>query len=131
STAFLRVFARLKPGVATAQAGGDLDRVARDLRREYPTAAAGMVTIAAVSMREDLTGPSRQTLTTLMFAVALVLLIACANISSLLVAKASARRRELAVRAAMGATRWRMARQLLIETVLLSAIGGIAGTVLG
>src|SRR5215472_5515747 len=96
STAFLRVFSRLKPGVTPAQASGDLDRVARDLRREYPTAAAGMVSIASVSMREDLTGPSRETLTTLMFAVALVLLIACADVSSLLVAKASGRRREMA-----------------------------------
>jgi len=131
STAFLRVFSRLKPGVTPAQASGDLDRVARDLRREYPTAAAGMVSIASVSMREDLTGPSRETLTTLMFAVALVLLIACADVSSLLVAKASGRRREMAIRAAMGGTRWRMARQLLIESLLLSATGGVLGVVLG
>jgi len=130
STAFLRVFARLKPGVTAAQASGDLDRVAQDLRREYPTGAAGMVTIAAVSMREDLTGPSRQTLTTLMFAVALVLLIACANVSSLLLAKAWARRQEMAIRAAIGGTRWRMARQLLIEGVLLSAAGGLLGMLL-
>jgi putative ABC transport system permease protein len=131
STAFLRVFARLKPGVTATQASGDLDRVARDLRREYPTAAAGMAGIAAVSMREDLTGPSRQTLTMLMCAVALVLLIACANVSSLLVAKSSNRRREMAIRAAMGGTGWRMARQLLIESVLLTAAGGLLGIVLG
>jgi predicted permease len=131
STAFLRVFARLKPGVTAAQASGDLDRIAADLRREYPTFTAGMVTIAPVSMREDLTGPSRQTLLTLMFAVVLVLLIACANVSSLLVAKASARRREMAIRAAMGGTRWQMARQLLIESVVLSLGGGLLGMVLG
>jgi predicted permease len=130
STAFLRVFARLKPGVAAAQASGDLDRVARDLRRDYPTAAAGMMRIAVVSMQEDLTGSSRQTLTTMMCAVALVLLIACANVSSLLVAKASGRRREMAIRAVMGGTRWRMARQLLIESAILSAAGGLLGMVL-
>src|SRR5215471_18474507 len=130
STAFLRVFARLKPGVTAAQASGDLERVARDLRREYPTAAAGMTTITPISMREDLTGPSRQTLTTLMWAVALVLLIACANVSSLMVAKASARRQEMAIRAAMGGTRWRMARQLLIESALLTAAGGLLGMLL-
>ena len=131
STAFLRVFARLKPGVTAAQARGDLDRIAADLRREYPMFTAGMVTIAPVSMREDLTGPSRQTLLTLMFSVVLVLLIACANVSSLLVAKASARRREMAIRAAMGGTRWQMARQLLIESVVLSLGGGLLGMVLG
>jgi putative ABC transport system permease protein len=131
STAFLRVFARLKPGVTPAQASGDLERVARDLRREYPTAAAGMTTIGAVSMREDLTGPSRPTLTTLMFAVVLVLLIACANVSGLLVAKASGRRREMAIRAALGGTRWRMARQLLIESLLLSVAAGLLGVFLG
>jgi predicted permease len=128
STAFLRVFARLKLGVTSAQAKADLDRLAQELRRDYPTDAAGMVTITP---REDLTGSSRQMLTTLMFAVALVLLIACANVSSLLVAKASARRRELAIRAAMGATRWRMARQLLIESLMLSASGGLLGMMLG
>jgi putative ABC transport system permease protein len=131
STAFLRVFARLKPGVTPAQSNGDLDRVARDLRREYPTAAAGMATIAAVSMRQDLTGPSSQMLTTLMFAVALVLLIAYANVSSLLVAKASGRRREMVIRTALGGTSWQMARQLLMESMMLSAAGGLLGMVLG
>jgi putative ABC transport system permease protein len=130
SVAFLRVFGRLKPGVTLAQANGDLDRVARDLRRDYPTPAAGITTISAIPMRDDLTGPSRQTLTTLMLAVALVLLIACANVSSLLVAKVSGRRREMAIRAAMGGTRWRISRQFLIESVLLSLAGGIAGIVL-
>jgi predicted permease len=131
SVAFLRVFGRLKPGVTAAQASGDLDRMAADLRREYPATTTGMTTIAPISMQEDLTGPSRQTLTILMCAVALVLLIACANVSSLLVAKASGRRREMAVRAAMGGTRWRMARQLLMESLLLSAAGGALGMLLG
>jgi predicted permease len=131
STAFLRVYGRLKPDVTAAQATGDLDRIAADLRREYPAVTSGMVTIAPVSMREDLTGPSRQTLTMLMSAVALVLLIACANVSSLLVAKASARRREMAIRAAMGGTRWRMTRQLLVESAVLSGTGGLLGMVLG
>ncbi len=130
STSFLRVFARLKPGVTEAQASGDLDRIAADLRREYPSFTAGMVTISPVSMREDLTGPSRQTLLTLMFAVVLVLLIAGANVSSLLVAKASVRRREMAIRAAMGGTRWQMARQILIESVVLSLGGGLLSLVL-
>jgi len=131
STAFLRVFGRLKPGVTAAQAAGDLDRVAAELRRDYPAFTSGMVTIEAMSMREDLTGPSRQTLTMLMAAVALVLLIACSNVSSLLVAKASARRREMAIRAAMGGTRWRMTRQLLVESAVLTGAGGVLGMMLG
>src|SRR5215469_11316386 len=131
SVAFLRVFGRLKPGITPAHASGDLDRVARDLRREYPTAAAGMATIAAVSMRQDLIGPGREMLTTLMFAVALVLLIAFANVSSLLVAKASRRRREIGIRAALGGTRWRMVRHFLIESMLLSGAGGLLGMVVG
>ncbi|HJZ96403.1 MAG TPA: ABC transporter permease [Candidatus Solibacter sp.] len=130
STAFLRVFGRMKPGVTIAQASGDLDRIAADLRREYPNATGGVVTYAPLPMREDLVEGSRQTLTTLMWAVALVLLIACTNVSSLLVAKASARGREMAVRAALGGTRWRMARQFLLESFLLSATGGILGIAL-
>jgi putative ABC transport system permease protein len=130
STAFLRVFGRLKPGVTMAQANADLDRIAADLRREYPKESAGMVTISPVSMQEDLTGPSRQMLATLMCAVGLVLLIACTNVSSLLVAKASGRRREMAIRAAMGGTRGRMARQLLIESLMLSGAGAALGMVL-
>jgi putative ABC transport system permease protein len=130
STAFLRVFGRLKPGITLAQARGDLERVAADLRRDFPQPSAGIANISPVPMREELTDQSRQTLSTLMSAVAVVLLIACTNVSSLLVAKASGRRKEIAIRAAMGGTRWCVARQFLGESLLLSAAGGVLGIVL-
>jgi putative ABC transport system permease protein len=130
ATATLRVFARIKLGVTLAQASGDLTRVAVDLRHDFPKESAGITNIQPVSMQEDLTGASRETLTTLMCAVGLVLLIACTNVSSLLVAKASGRRRELAIRAAMGGTRWQMTRQLLLESLMLSIAGGALGVVL-
>lgn len=130
SVAFLRVFGRLKPGVSLAQARDDLNGIAAYLRSEYPNAASGIVGIAPVPLQEELTGGSRQLLATLMCAVVFVLLIACANVSSLLVAKSSGRRKELAMRAALGSTRWRAARQFLIESALLSLIGGALGILL-
>jgi putative ABC transport system permease protein len=130
STATLRVYARLKGGTTQSQAAADLTRIAAEFRRDFPKESFGITNIAAASMQEELTGASRDTLSTLMWAVGLVLLIACTNVSSLLVAKASGRRREMAIRAAMGGTRWQMTRQFLMEGVMLSLAGGLLGFVL-
>src|SRR5215471_17459499 len=123
TTAYLRAFARIRPGVPPADVQRDLDRVILDLRREFPENArfAGM---QVVPLQEDITGPSRPVLTVLFAAVGMVLIIACANIASLLIARSVRRRKDLAVHAAMGAGPWRLGRQSVMEAVLLSGIAG-------
>ncbi len=127
TTNFLRVFGRLKPGMTPDRARANLDAVAAKLRREFPEANAWIAGIAAVPLRDDITGPSRPMLLTLLGAVGFVLLIACANISSLWIAKAAGRRKEMAIRVALGGTRWKLARQVLLEGVLLAAAGAGLG----
>jgi predicted permease len=130
STAFLRAYGRLKPGVTEAQARAGLDAVAAQLRTDFPAANDDMVGIVPVPLEQSLTGASRQMLGLLMGAVGIVLLIACANVSGLLVARAASRRRDLAIRAALGGTRWRIARTFLVEGLLLAAAAGLIGTLL-
>ena len=125
--AFLRVIGRLGPGVTMAQAEDDLTAAARRLRDEYPDSHGADTAIRLVSLHEEITGRSAPMLRMLFGAVVLVLLVACANIASLFLVRCTAHRRELAVRAALGASRARIVALVLGETALL----GVAGAVLG
>ena len=125
----LRGFGRLRPGVTLAEAGAEMNAIREQMRREHPNEYdAG--SIAVVPLQDALTGDVRGSLLVLLGAVAFVLLIACANVANLLLARAVTRRRELALRAVLGASRTRIVRQLLTESFLLGAAGAIAGTLL-
>lgn len=126
---YIKVIGRLKPGRTLAGAQTELQTVAAQLSAEYPQTNA-QVGAVIVPMREVIVGQVRRGLLVLFGAVGFVLLIACANIASLLLARASQRSRELAIRAALGAGRARLLRQLLIESALLAGLGGMSGVLL-
>ncbi|HSJ65068.1 MAG TPA: ABC transporter permease [Gemmatimonadaceae bacterium] len=123
---FLGVIARLSPGASESRLAQELSAVADRLSREFPE-NPGWDAVTTLPVRESILGEVRRPLVVLMVAVALLLLIACVNIASLLLARATGKQRELAVRAALGAGRWRIARQLLTESVMLGVLGGVLG----
>jgi putative ABC transport system permease protein len=118
--------ARLKPGVSVSQAQADLAVIAARLEKQFPDSNE-KVGASVVSMREQMTRGAREPLLILLGAVTLVLLVACANVANLQLVRAGARRREFAIRSALGAGRWRIARQLLAESLLLAVAGASVG----
>ncbi|MGH9434752.1 MAG: ADOP family duplicated permease [Terriglobia bacterium] len=126
---YLRVIGRLKRGISAEQAQADLGSIAQRLGRQYPKTNAGH-TVQVVGLVQDVTGAAGQFLALLMGAAAFVLLLACANVMNLQLARAAGREKEIGVRLALGGSRWRITRQLLVETLILAALGGLAGALL-
>jgi putative ABC transport system permease protein len=121
--------AKLKPGVSRAQARADVEIIVRRLATQFPDFYPKNFSVEVVSWVEGLVGPFRATLYTIAAAVLLLLLIACGNVANMLLARATAREKEMAIRSSLGASRWRLIRQLLAESLLL-ALGGAAFGVL-
>ena len=126
-----RLIARLKPGVSWSQASAELNAVMRVIVREYPSDYAHDTSVRVEPLLDQLIGPVRAVLWVLFGAVGFVLLIACANVASLQLARATGRASEFAVRAALGGGRVRLATQLLVENLLLAVLGGGAGVIVG
>ena len=122
--------ARLRPGLTAGQARAELNTITRNLVREHPADYPSDVALIVQPLDEKLTGSVRTILWVLLGAVGFVLLITCANVANLLLIQASARDTEMAVRAALGCRRWRLVRQVLTESLVLSILGGLAGVLL-
>ncbi len=121
---------RMKPGVTIAQVASEYDVLARRMAKLYPDLYPESFNVYVETLTDAVVGRFRTTLMVLMAAVALLLLIACTNVANMLLARASAREKEIAIRAALGASRWRVIRQLLVESALLAAGGAIFGCAL-
>jgi len=126
---FIRVLGRLRPGVSLAEARAEMETISARLEQAYPTTGAGW-RAELIPLYEQLVGNVRPALLVLLGAVGCILLIACANVANLLLARAVGREMELSVRAALGASRWHLIRQLLTESMLLSWCGGLVGLLL-
>src|SRR5215813_2068378 len=124
-----RVIARLRDGVTLGQARADLSAIGKQLKHENG-ANIDLVDIAALPLKDVLVGEVGRSLTLLLAAVAFLLFVACSNVGNLLLAQATTRQREFAVRAALGATRWRLARQFMAENLMLALLAGGAGVLL-
>jgi len=126
---FLRPLGRLKPGVTMAQAQSDTDGIATQLEKQYPNSNTGW-SLRLEGLRDRLIGSSKTSLFILFGAVGFVLLIACANVANLLLVRAAGRQKEIALRTALGASRFRIVRQLMTESLLLAIIGGTIGALI-
>jgi predicted permease len=128
SSHYLTVIGRTKPGVTLSQAQADVETIMARIARDYPEARG--IGSLVVPLHSELTGDFRTPLLMLQVAVALVLIICCSNAANLFLLRATARRREIALRSSLGASRWTIVRQLLIESLLVAAAGGVLGLLL-